>query len=220
VALQKAMFGLDFMGGKGSIPTVIQNASGRIAADVEWSNPIAIRVRDGRSNNPAAFEGLRAQIKPDATITMSFRFGFSAEAYWRACLRVSYLIAFAHFGYAYALGDGAAQVREVLDGGPICEDLILEAFPNGRVNSAAIIHTLGDAILVMFRVRSPNTRWLAVPLPAGSGTDWEVLRKLYQVAHLLKMDLVGLGGNPKVAIRFARDPVKRVWKPTSYTSCA
>jgi hypothetical protein len=61
-------------------------------------------VRDCRWHNPAAFNGLKAQIRPDSIITMEFDFGFSAEAYWRACLRVSYLIAFEHFGYPYVLG--------------------------------------------------------------------------------------------------------------------
>jgi len=211
VALQRAMFGLDFVSGKGSIPAVIQNASGRIAADVEWSNPVTIRVRDGRSNNPAAFNGLKAQIRPDGIITMAFHFGFSAEAYWRACLRVSYLIAFGHFGYAYVLGDGAAQVRRILDGGPVPEGLILEAFPNGQIDSQAVIHLLGDAIFVMFRVTTHSTRWLAVPLPGGSGTDWEVLHNLYRAAERLKMDVAGQGGNPNVEIRFARDPVMRAW---------
>jgi hypothetical protein len=211
VALRKAMFGLDFMNGKGSISAVIQNASGRIAADVEWSNPVTIRVRDGRSNNPAAFDGPRDQIKPNGTITITYDFGFSAEAYWRACLRVSYLIAFAHLGYAYALSEGAAQVRKVLDGGPVSEGLILEAHPNGGVESTAVIHTVGNAIFVLFRVVSHNTRWLTVPLPANSGTDWEVLRKPGQIAHLLKMYLLGQGDSPKVQIRFARDPVMRAW---------
>jgi hypothetical protein len=89
VALQRAMIGLDFVSGTGSIPATIQNASGRIAADVEGSNPVTIRVRDSRWHNPAAFNGLKAQIRPDSIITMEFDFGFSAEAYWRACLRVS-----------------------------------------------------------------------------------------------------------------------------------
>jgi hypothetical protein len=109
------------------------------------------------------------------------------------------------------LGDGAAQVRRILDGGPVPEGLILEAFPNGQIDSQQVIHALGDTIFVMFRVKSHNIRWLAVPLPASSGTGWEVLHNLYQAADRLKMDLIGQGGNPNVEIRFARDPVIRAW---------
>jgi len=139
---------------------------------------------------------------------MNFR--FAAEPYWLAVLRIGYLAAFFQFGYQYVFSAGTDQVREILDGAAVPENLIMEARPDVEPPLPLLVHALGDSILVLFRTDSLITRWTAVVLPGPNGSLWTDLAKAEMNArHLLlnvKFDKTGASIN----FRFGREPIKEM----------
>lgn len=215
--LKKAIDAFDFLSGKGTLPAVIQNSIGHISANLDWNDasPVKINIVGEKASHPAAIENLRRSLPADRKLNFTLSFGFVPEAFWRAILRVGYMVAFHQFGYAYALSKGGAQVRGALSGGVLLNNMILSAYPSGDPEVPFLVHSLNDGIFVLFQIQSERTRWLAVMLPGSEGSAWEDLGKMSPVASRLRMVLkrgddleitVGFGPEPVEAIRGLRFP--------------
>lgn len=209
--LTKAMYAFDFLDGKGVMPVKIENEFGHVSANLDWNaTPITFNVVGEKASDTRAVEALPGVFRQDAKIRFTMNFGFAPEPYWRAVLRIGYLAAFFQFGYRYVFSAGAAQVREILDGAAVPENLIMEARPDVEPPLPFLVHALGDSILVLFRTNSLITRWTAVVLPGPNGSLWTDLAKAEMNArHLLlnvKIDKTGASIN----FRFGREPVKEM----------
>jgi hypothetical protein len=155
--LKNAMHAFDFLDGKGVMPVTIQNEYGRVSANLDWNaEPITFRVLGEKASDTRAVEELPTLFREDARITFNMNFGFTWEAYSRAVLRIGYLAAFWRFGYSYAFSDGAGQIREILEGAAVPENLIMAARPDSPPPVPFIVHALGDSVLVLFSDRESD----------------------------------------------------------------
>lgn len=210
--IKKAMDAFDFLSGKGTRPAVIKSSVGHISANLDWNeaSPVKINIVGEKASHPAAIENLRRSLPVDRKLDFTLSFGFVPEAFWRAILRVGYMVAFHQFGYAYALSKGGAQVREALSGGVLLNNVILSAYPSGDLEVPFHVHSLKDGIFVLFRVRSEQTRWLAVMLPGFEECAWQDLGKMSPVAHRLRM-VLKRGDDLEITVGFGPEPVGEIW---------
>lgn len=210
--LKKAMRALDFMDGKGTMPTVIHNDVGHVVANVDWNmaDPVTIKVLGKKASNVAAVEALPNLFRTNAKINLTFKFDFIQEPYVLAVLRCAYLAAFWRFGYAYALSAGGAQARRVLDGGSLPCAVVMEAFPSADPKRPFLIHSDPSAILVLFRLENLTTRWLAALLPGLAGCSWERLGNAVENAERLMLQVKFEETGDVVAVRFGKEPVEKL----------
>jgi hypothetical protein len=155
--LKKAIDAFDFLSGKGTLPAIIGNSVGRISANLDWNDasPVKIDIIGEKASHPAAIEDFRRSFPIDREFSFTLSLGFIPEAFWRAVLRVGYMVAFHQFGYAYALSKGGAQVREAISGRFLPNNVILSAYPSGDLEVPFLVHRLKDGILVLFRGSEP-----------------------------------------------------------------
>ncbi|MGA3040637.1 MAG: HNH endonuclease [Bryobacteraceae bacterium] len=209
--LTKAMHAFDFLDGKGVMPVKIENEFGHVSANLDWNaTPITFKVVGEKASDTRAVEALPGVFRQDAKIRFTVKFGFAPEPYWRAVLRIGYLAAFFQFGYRYVFSAGAAQVREILDGAAVPENLIMKARPDLEPPLPLLVHALGDSILVLFRTDSLITRWTAVVLPGPNGSLWTDLAKAEMNARHLLMNFKFDKTGASINFRFAREPIKEM----------
>lgn len=211
--LKKAMRALDFVDGKGCMPTVIHNDVGHVVANVDWNMaaPVQIKIVGEKASNVDAVEALPKLFRENAKIGMTFKFGFIQEPYLRAVLRVAYLGAVKQFGYSYVLSEGAAQVRAVLNDGSLPCAFVMEAFPNADPLRPVLIHAIDpSAMLVVFRLENLNTRWLAVLMPGPNGCPWEIIGNAVANAERLMLQITFEKSETVVSVRFGREPVEQL----------
>lgn len=208
--LKNAMHAFDFLAGKGVMPVKIQNEYGHVSANLDWNaEPITFRVLGEKASDTRAIEELPKLFRENAKIIFTMNFGFTREAYSRAVLRIGYLAAFWRFGYSYAFSVGAAQIRQVLEGGAVPENLIMQAAPDSTPPVPFVVHALGDSILVVFQTEHLMRRWTAVMLPGPSGSEWTDLAKAELSAERLLFN-VKFENATSVNFRFGREPVKEM----------
>jgi hypothetical protein len=209
--LKSAMHAFDFLDGKGVMPVTIQNEYGHVSANLDWNaEPITFRVLGEKASDTRALEELPKLFRENAKISFTMNLGFTWEAYSRAALRIGYLAAFWRFGYSYAFSVGARQVREVLDGAAVPENLIMEARPDSPPPVPLLIHALGDSVLVVFQTESLRTRWTAVMLPGPQGSEWTDLAKAELSAERLLFNVKFEQTGASVSFRFGCEPVKEM----------
>lgn len=209
--LKNAMNAFDFLNGKGVMPVKIKNEYGHVSANLDWNaSPITFRVLGEKASDTRAVEALPKLFREDAKISFTMNFGFASDPYSRAVLRIGYLAAFWQFGYSYAFSAGAAQVREVLDGAPVPENLIMEARPDSAPPVPFLVHALSDSMLVLFQTESLMTRWTAVMLPGSNGSEWADLAKAALNAERLLFSVKFEKTGASIEFRFGREPVKEM----------
>jgi hypothetical protein len=211
--LKKAMRALDFMDGKGSMPTVIHNDVGLVVANLDWNMgaPVQIKVVGEKGSNVDAVEALPSLFREDGKIKLTFKFDFIQQPYLLGVLRVAYLAAFKNFGYSYAFSEGAAQVRQVMDSGELPCPVVMEAFPDADPIRTVLIHAVDpSAVLVLFRLENLTTRWLAVLLPGPAGCSWQVLGNAVANAERLMLQVRFEKSEAVVNIRFSKEPVEKL----------
>jgi len=208
--LKNAMQAFDFLDGKGVMPVKIQNEYGHVSVNLDWkAEPITFRVLGKKASDTRALEELPKLFRENPKITFTMNFGFTWEAYSRAVLRIGYLGAFWRFGYSYVLSVGASQIRQVLEGAAVPENLIMQAAPDSPPPVPFVVHALGDSILVVFQTQNLTTRWTAVILPGPKGSEWNDLAKAGLSAERLLFN-VKFENAKSVNFRFAREPVKEM----------
>jgi hypothetical protein len=140
-------------------------------------------------------------------------------------MRAAYLSVFCTNGYSYVLSKGAAQVRRILDEhDSALERTVMEAFPHTELTSDALVIPaalggLGDFFIVMLRLKSKRTRYVAVLLPGVDGCDWNTLMKV-NVGHnsRLRVETTPENWTSRLVVDFSDDPVtnmrnSEVFKP-------
>ncbi len=211
--LKKAMRALDFLNGKGSMPTVIHNDVGHVVANVDWNMaaPVQIKVLGEKASNVEAVEALPKLFRENAKISMTFKFDFIHEPYLRAVLRVAYLAAFKQFGYNYLLSEGATQVRRVLNDGELPGAFVMEAFPSSDPLQPVLIHAIdSSAMLVLFRLENLTTQWLAVLIPGPVGCPWDVIGNAVANAERLMLQIKFEKLETVVNVRFGKEPIEQL----------
>jgi hypothetical protein len=214
--LVKAMHALDSLEGKRQLPAVIRNDSGHVAVNFEWHDdaPIGIGIV-GKASNPEGVRAIRDLISSGGKLNFTSRFGFAEEPYWRAIFRAAYLATFGYFGYTYVLSEGAAQVRRILDGESPPNAVILEAYPATELPLPALVQPMrlpgvGSFFLVLFRLSSSATRWIAVVLPGKEGCPWDLLAGLTTKPTEIRLQVSPGDSLPEVSVRFDHEPLRRL----------
>lgn len=211
VHLRNAMHAFDFLDGKGAMPVMIDNEYGHVSANLCWdATPITFRVLGEKASDTRAVEELPKLLRENAKISFKMNFRFTWEAYSRAVVRIGYLAAFRQFGYSYAFSAGAAQVREILDGAVVPENLIMEARPDSAPPVPFMVHSLADSVLVVFQTDSLTTRWTGVMLPGPKGSQWTDLAKTEHSAERLLFQVRFEKSGESVNFRFGREPAKEM----------
>lgn len=216
--LVSGMKAIDALEGREPISMVWHNDKGHVAGNLTWCpNGEAVTIQIvGKASNPAGIEAIPSQLFDGATVKMTFNFDFVAGQYWRAAMRAAYLSLFDMYGYAYVLSDGAAQVRNVLNGtAPIQERVVMEAFPYSEppgdmLIMPAALGGLGEFFVVLLRLRSKRTSYLAVLLPGHAGCDWNVLSQINTNPARLRLQTTPQNWTSELFIGLDEDPVTRL----------
>ena len=66
---------------------------------------------------------------------------------------------------------------------------------------------VGECFTVLLRVRRKRTRYLAVFLPGKHGSDWELLRTLYEHAPRLRIETTPEQWSSTLIINLGYDPI-------------
>jgi hypothetical protein len=218
--LVSAMKAMDGLAGEAALAASWRNDKGNVSADVQWQLgtkevPITIRIV-GKASNPAAVDAVRSQLFDGARLTLNFNFDFIPERYWKAILRAGYLTAFEVHGYEWVFSAGAAQVRDVLDGKTaVPQRLVMEAFPHEEPSSPRIIMPtllggLGEFFVVLLRLVSKRTRYLAVLLPGKPGCDWDLLMRVSSNPGRTRIQTTPQGSPSELLIDLEDDPISRL----------
>ena len=217
-----AMKAMDSVEGTEPIDTIMPNACGAVVADVflpaiSKAEPITLKVI-GKASHLAAADYLRSHLSDGFELHLNMRFRFIPERYWRAVMRSAYLGVFLAEGFKYVFSDGAARVREVLNGNtPVRTNMIMEAFPKPVFPRDILVmpHSFTDAgecFTVLLRLRSKRTRYLAVFLPGKNGCDWDMLGNLYEHATRLRIEVTPDQWKSKLIIDLGYDPISEFRK--------
>lgn len=193
-----------------SLPTCFLPVSSKTA-------PITLKVI-GKASNLAAADDLRSHLSDGFELSLHMSFRFIPERYWRAAMRSAYLAVFHAEGFKYVFSEGAARVREVLNGNdPVRTNVIMEAFPEQDPPGDLLVmpHSftdVGECFTVLLRLRSKRTRYLAVFLPGKIGCDWDLLGSLYEHAPRLRIETTPHQWDSKLVINLGYDPVSEFRK--------
>lgn len=218
--LVSAMKAMDGPAGEDVLAAAWRNDKGRISANVQWrlgtkEAPVTIGIV-GKASNPAAIDAARSQFFDGATFTLNFNFDFIPERYWKATLRAAYLTAFEVYGYEYVFSAGARQVRDVLDGKtPVPQKLVMEAFPHEEPSSQRIIMPtflggLGEFFVVLLRLVSKRTRYIAVLLSGKPGCDWDLLMSVNTNPRRIRIQTTPQDSASELYIGLGDDPISRL----------
>lgn len=218
--LVSAMKAMDGLAGEDVLAAAWRNDKGNVSANVQWRSgtkevPIKIDIV-GKASNPAAIDAIRSQLFDGATLTLNFNLDFIPERYWKATLRAAYLTAFEVYGYEYVFSAGAAQVRDVLDGKTsVPQRLVMEAFPNHEPSSErmimpAFLGGLGEFFVVLLRLVSKRTRYIAVLLPGKPGCDWDLLVRVNTNPARARIQTIPQGWTSELYIGLGDDPISRL----------
>jgi hypothetical protein len=215
--LVQMMATMDALEGHGVIRAELHNDTGRVTANIGWrsgepGDPREIRIV-GKASNPAGVTAIRDMIGPGAELRTTLNFDFIPQQYWRAVVRAGYLSLFSHFGYAYALSHGGAQVRRILDGASPPSSIILDATPSMELPNQVLIASVPEIktaqfYVVVLRLCRRTTRHLAVFLPGDDGTDWDRFAQFTSQPSQLQMQTELEGGNTVISFRFNKEPVQ------------
>jgi hypothetical protein len=215
-----AMKAIDGLAGEDVVAAAWRNDKGKVSANVQWPSgtkevPITIGIV-GNASNPAAIDAIRSRLFDGAIFTLNLNFDFIPERYWKATLRAAYLTAFELYGYEYVFSAGAAQVRDVLDGKtPVPQRLVMEAFPykeppSERIIMPASLGGLGEFFVVLLRLVSKRTRYIAVLLPGKPGCDWNLLMKVSSNPGRTRIQTIPQGWTSELYIGLGDDPISRL----------
>ncbi len=217
VGAMKAMDGLE---GTEPIKTVWQRPKGRVVANTLMlagtkQAPITSRIV-GRASNAAALDEIRDQLGHESTINLRLNFDFIPEQYWRAAVRAAYLAVFCSQGYEYVFGEGATQVRSVIDGTmPAIPKAIMEAFPDAEPPSDILVMPysfadVGECFAVLLRLKTKRTRYLSVWLPGKSTRNWDALGSIYKHVPRLRIETTPDTWTSHLHIYFGPDPISEL----------
>ena len=214
--LVAAMKALDGREGLDFVPGSFQNEAGRVAVEVKLSppgakSPIELRVV-GRASNPLVVRNLSNFIRDGGTANVTLRYRVIPRRYWRAVIRSGYLAIFQRFGYEYVFSRGAEQVRKVLDGAEPDARTIVQAWPSRKLSSLLLICPVQLDVsfyVVVLRLQSVATRYLAVFLPGDDGCDWDIL------GRVASLDRIRISTTPEgeaeMHIDVGRDPLQSLY---------
>jgi hypothetical protein len=130
----------------------------------------------GQASNPSVVTDIPRFLRDGADASITLKYGMIPRRYWRAVLRAGYLAIFQRFGYEYVFSAGAEQVRKVLDGGEPDGRTIVQALPSRDLSVPLLISPVRLDVsfyVVVMRLRSVATRYLAVFLPGNDGCGWD-----------------------------------------------
>jgi hypothetical protein len=218
--LIKAMRAMDAIDGLEPIDTRLGSDKGKIVAELllgdgTLDQPNQIRIV-GEASNLKAADDLRNSLRDGYTLNLQMRFQYKPDRFFRGAFRAAFLAVFKSEGYTYALSQGAAQVRAMLEcDGPVLEKVVMEAFPEREPDADVLVmpatfNDVGEHYLVLLRLRTKRTRYIVVFLPGKSGGDWSAFEALYQHAPLLRVETTPFGWDSKLYIHLGFDPIFRV----------
>lgn len=218
-----AMKALDAIEGRERIAATTSNAAGKLRLDMlvpQLSEvaPVNLNVI-GEASNPAAVENLRASLAPDFELTIHMRLPVIPERYWRAAVRSAYLAIFRTEGYGYVFSEGATPVRNAISGAaPARHNVVMEAFPEQGPPGDLLVmphsfRDVGEWYIVLLRMQSKRTRYLAVVLPGKHGCDWTSLGTVYDEAPRLRSETTPHEWNSTLVINLGHDPIGKLREP-------
>jgi hypothetical protein len=218
--LINAMRAMDAIEGLEPIATTLGSDKGKIVAELMLGDgtpdkPNQIRIV-GKASNLEAADDLRSSLGDGYTLNLQMRFEYMPERFFRAAFRAAFLAVFKAEGYAYALSQGAAQVRAMLESDvPVLEKVVMEAFPERQPDADVLVmpakfNDVGEHYLVLLRLRTKRTRYIVVFLPGKPGGDWSAFEALHQHAPRLRVETTPFGWDSKLYIHLGFDPILRV----------
>jgi hypothetical protein len=195
---------------------MLRTAKGNVAFEMflpteSHVDPITLCVIPKASSRTAADDILN-NMPEGIELKLQMRFAYIPARYWRAAIRAAYLAVFKAQGYQYILSEGATKVRSVVnESTPAPPHVIMQAFPEqvppGDI--PVMPHSFvdaGECCVVLLRIRSKKTRYLAVLLPGKAGSKWEMFGTLHDHAPRLRIVTTPHGWNSPLVINLGYDP--------------
>ena len=113
----------------------------------------------------------------------------------------------------------SAPVRNVINGAaPARHNVVMEAFPEQEPPGDLLViphafRDVGEWYIVLLRMHSKRTRYLAVVLPGKRGCDWNTLGAVYDHAPRLRIETTPEQWHSTLRINLGHDPITELREP-------